>query len=156
MHLLIDDAMVWTGSGAPPFRGKVLSDGQRSAAVAPQAESVAAANGAERRDAAGRFLMPGLVEGHAHLVRRHAARPGRAAARDRALLTGQRAQALGAGRQRLPFTRQDPSRCRRARAIEQGDEGAPAVAARAHRLGGRATADACIWPGQFRHRRRWT
>jgi imidazolonepropionase-like amidohydrolase len=67
MRLLIDDAMVWTGSGAPPFRGKVLVEGQRITAVAPQAESVATANGADRLDAAGRFLMPGLVEGHAHL-----------------------------------------------------------------------------------------
>ena len=66
MPLLIDDAMIWTGTGAVPFRGKVLVEGERIAVVAPQAERVAA-NGAERIDAAGRFLMPGMVEGHAHL-----------------------------------------------------------------------------------------
>jgi len=66
MRLLIDDAMVWNGTGAAPFPGKVLIDGERIAAVAPQSASVAA-DGAERIDAAGKFLMPGLVEGHAHL-----------------------------------------------------------------------------------------
>ena len=66
MRLLIDGAMVWDGSGAKPFAGKVLIDGERIAAVAPQAENVAS-DGAERLDAAGKFLMPGMVEGHAHL-----------------------------------------------------------------------------------------
>ena len=66
MRQLIDGARVWDGTGAPPFPGKVLIDGERIAAVAPQAEAVAA-DGAERIDAAGMFLMPGLVEGHAHL-----------------------------------------------------------------------------------------
>src|SRR5436190_8966353 len=66
MRLLIDDAMVWNGTGAAPFPGKVLVDGERIAAVAPQSASVAA-DGAQRIDAAGKFLMPGLVEGHAHL-----------------------------------------------------------------------------------------
>ena len=66
MRLLIDDAMVWNGTGAAPFPGKVLIDGERIAAVAPQSASVPA-DGAERIDAAGKFLMPGLVEGHAHL-----------------------------------------------------------------------------------------
>jgi imidazolonepropionase-like amidohydrolase len=66
MRLLIDDAMVWNGTGAAPFPGKVLVDGERIAAVAPQSANVAA-DGAQRIDAAGKFLMPGLVEGHAHL-----------------------------------------------------------------------------------------
>ena len=66
MRLLIDDAMVWNGTGAAPFPGKVLIDGERIAAVAPQSANVAA-DGAQRIDAAGKFLMPGLVEGHAHL-----------------------------------------------------------------------------------------
>ena len=46
--------------------GKVLIDGERIVAVAPQAENVSS-DGAERLDAAGKFLMPGMVEGHAHL-----------------------------------------------------------------------------------------
>ena len=66
MRLLIEGAQVWNGSGDVPFLGKVLIDGERIAAVAPQAETLAA-DGAERIDAAGKFLMPGLVEGHAHL-----------------------------------------------------------------------------------------
>jgi imidazolonepropionase-like amidohydrolase len=67
MRLLIDGAMVWTGTGAPPFAAKVLIVGERIAAVVPQAEAIADAAGAERIDAAGKFLMPGMVEGHAHL-----------------------------------------------------------------------------------------
>jgi len=66
MRLLIDGAMVWDGTGAKPFAGKVLIEGERIAAVAPQAENVAS-DGAERLDATGKFLMPGMVEGHAHL-----------------------------------------------------------------------------------------
>jgi imidazolonepropionase-like amidohydrolase len=66
MRLLIDGAMVWDGTGAAPFPGKVLVDGERIVAVAPQSETVAS-NGAERIDATGKFLMPGMVEGHAHL-----------------------------------------------------------------------------------------
>src|SRR4051812_5410014 len=66
MRLLIEGAKVRNGSGAAPFLGKVLIEGERIAAVAPQAETLAA-DGAERIDAAGKFLMPGLVEGHAHL-----------------------------------------------------------------------------------------
>ncbi len=66
MRLLIDGARVWDGTGSPPFPGKVLVDGERIVTVATQAEKVEA-DGAERIDAAGKFLMPGLVEGHAHL-----------------------------------------------------------------------------------------
>ena len=66
MRLLIDGAMVWNGTGAPPFPGKVLIEGERIISVAPQSEALAA-DGADRIDAAGKFLMPGMVEGHAHL-----------------------------------------------------------------------------------------
>ena len=66
MRLLIDGAMVWDGTGAPPFPGKVLIEDDRIAVVAPRDENVAS-SGAERIDAAGKFLMPGMVEGHAHL-----------------------------------------------------------------------------------------
>ena len=66
MRLLIERALVWTGTGAPPFSGTVLVEGERITAVAPQSETVAA-DGAERIDAAGKFLMPGMIEGHAHL-----------------------------------------------------------------------------------------
>jgi imidazolonepropionase-like amidohydrolase len=66
MRLLIDGAKVWDGTGKPAFRGKVLIDGERIAAVAPQSETLAA-EGAERLDAGGKILMPGMVEGHSHL-----------------------------------------------------------------------------------------
>jgi imidazolonepropionase-like amidohydrolase len=66
VRLLVDGAMVWDGSGAKPFPGKILIEDARIAAVAPQAENLAA-SGAERIDAGGKFLMPGMVEGHAHL-----------------------------------------------------------------------------------------
>jgi imidazolonepropionase-like amidohydrolase len=54
------------GTGAPPFPSKVLVEGERIISVAPQSETLAA-DGADRIDAAGKFLMPGMVEGHAHL-----------------------------------------------------------------------------------------
>jgi imidazolonepropionase-like amidohydrolase len=66
-RLLIEHATVWDGSGAAPFPGQVLIEGERITAVAPATETVSAADGAERLDGHGRFLMPGLVEGHAHL-----------------------------------------------------------------------------------------
>jgi imidazolonepropionase-like amidohydrolase len=66
MRLLIEHATVWDGSGAVPFPGQVLVENDRIVAVAPKAEALAA-DGAERLDAGGKFLMPGLVEGHAHL-----------------------------------------------------------------------------------------
>lgn len=67
MRLLIEHATVWDGSGAAPFPGQVLIEGERIVALAPTNQTVAAAEGAERLDAGGKFLMPGLVEGHAHL-----------------------------------------------------------------------------------------
>jgi imidazolonepropionase-like amidohydrolase len=67
MRLLIGHVTVWDGSGAAPFPGQVLIEGERIVAVAPAAQPIGAADGAERLDAGGKFLMPGLVEGHAHL-----------------------------------------------------------------------------------------
>lgn len=67
MRLLIEHATVWDGSGTAPFPGQVLIEGERIVTVAPANQVVAAAEGAERLDAGGKFLMPGLVEGHAHL-----------------------------------------------------------------------------------------
>lgn len=67
MRLLIERATIWDGSGTAPFPGQVLVEGERIVAVAPAAESLSAADGAERLDGRGKFLIPGLVEGHAHL-----------------------------------------------------------------------------------------
>src|SRR5690349_6827236 len=66
MRLLIDNVRVWDGTGAPSFPAKVLIEGERIAAVTPQSEAMSA-DGSERIDGKGRFLMPGMVEGHSHL-----------------------------------------------------------------------------------------
>ena len=101
MRLLIEHATVWDGSGAAPFPGQVLIEGERIEAVAPAGQAVAAAEGAERLDAGGRFLMPGLVEGHAHLSFVDTPRGtalGELPPEDHALLTMDAArQLLGAG-----------------------------------------------------------
>ena len=60
--------IVITGTGAPAHGPvDIVIEGERIEAVAPAGQAVAAAEGAKRLDAGGRFLMPGLVEGHAHL-----------------------------------------------------------------------------------------
>jgi imidazolonepropionase-like amidohydrolase len=61
----IRNAMIWDGSGAAPFTGTVLVEDQRITAVMAEAEAHVP-DGAHDIDAAGRFLMPGMVEGHAH------------------------------------------------------------------------------------------
>jgi imidazolonepropionase-like amidohydrolase len=57
-------ARVWDASGAAPFDGDVLVDGNRVSAVSrtrlPRGDATVI-------EARGRTLMPGLVEGHAHL-----------------------------------------------------------------------------------------
>ena len=70
---LFRNANVIDGSGAAPFRGDVLVDGNRIAAVTPAGAAPTAADTARLAaaavvvDCAGRTLMPGLVEPHAHL-----------------------------------------------------------------------------------------
>jgi imidazolonepropionase-like amidohydrolase len=61
----IENARIWDGSGAEPFTGTVLIEGERIKAVMAASEAQVP-DGARRIEAAGRFLMPGLVEGHAH------------------------------------------------------------------------------------------
>lgn len=71
--LLIRNARIVDGTGALPTTPRdILVEGGRIAAIAPVgALDVAASRGAERDvlDAAGRFVMPGLVDLHAHLYR---------------------------------------------------------------------------------------
>ena len=63
--LLVPDA-VWDGTAAAPERGwVVLVEGNRIAAVGPAA--TIPATGAERIELSGTTLIPGLIEGHAHL-----------------------------------------------------------------------------------------
>lgn len=64
--VLFRGASIWDGSGAAAFPGDVLVEGGRIKAVAPAPERVAV-NGATVIEARGRTLMPGLVEGHAHI-----------------------------------------------------------------------------------------
>jgi imidazolonepropionase-like amidohydrolase len=63
---LFRNAAVLDGTGAAPFAGDVLVEGNRIAAVGP-AGTVATPPDAQAHDCAGATLMPGLVEPHAHL-----------------------------------------------------------------------------------------
>lgn len=65
--VLIKDAMVWDGSGKAAAPADVLVQGNRIKTIAWESGQLKA-DGATVVDAAGRTLMPGLVEGHAHLT----------------------------------------------------------------------------------------
>lgn len=68
-RILIANATIFPATGVETFTGDVLVDGNRIAAVTRSGEGAAAARPADARviDAAGKFLMPGMTEGHAHL-----------------------------------------------------------------------------------------
>ena len=70
---LIRNARVWDGSGAATYPADVLIEGERIRAVATQLGQLEAA-GSEVIEANGMTLMPGLVEGHAHITFINAAR----------------------------------------------------------------------------------
>src|SRR5207244_968057 len=63
---LFTNVSIIDGSGAEPFAGEVLVDGNRIKSVA-RGRGAVAAEGAERVDGGGATLMPGLVEAHAHI-----------------------------------------------------------------------------------------
>lgn len=63
--VIFRDVLVLDGTGAQPFAGDVLIDGNRIAAVGPT-DRVPSSDAAEEIDGAGATLMPGLVEAHAH------------------------------------------------------------------------------------------
>jgi len=71
---LFRNAMVLDGTGAPPFPGDVLVEGDRIAKIGPAAK-LAPTSGADIIDCAGATLMPGLVEPHTHLSFLDAATP---------------------------------------------------------------------------------
>ncbi|MBP2296434.1 N-acyl-D-amino-acid deacylase family protein [Azospirillum rugosum] len=73
MSILIRNARILDGTGAPWFPGDVLIEGERIAAVAPKLD----ANGAEVVDAAGRYLAPGFIDAHAHDDLIYLRQPGR-------------------------------------------------------------------------------
>jgi len=62
---LIRNARIFDGTGKTPFEGDLLVDGNRIGSVAPAGAGTPAADVVI--DAGGRFLMPGMTEGHAHL-----------------------------------------------------------------------------------------
>ena len=62
---LIANATIFDATGAKPFAGDLLVDGNRIAAVTPGGGSRAEAD--TTIDATGLFCMPGMTEGHAHL-----------------------------------------------------------------------------------------
>ncbi len=64
--LLLKNVTVLDGTGAEPYAGEVLVDGNRIKQVAKGAGSLAA-NGATEIDGDGATLMPGLVESHCHV-----------------------------------------------------------------------------------------
>jgi len=63
---LIANVAIFDGSGAAPFPGAVLVEGNRITKVAQGAERIDA-NGATLVDGGGATLMPGLIDAHAHL-----------------------------------------------------------------------------------------
>ena len=66
MKTLIRRGMVWDGTGAAPYVADVLVDGARIARIEREPGRPTAGD-AQSIDARGLTLMPGLVEGHAHL-----------------------------------------------------------------------------------------
>jgi imidazolonepropionase-like amidohydrolase len=67
MATLFTNVSILDGSGAPPFPGSVLIEGERIAAVVP-APATPVATGARIVDGRGATLMPGLIEAHSHLT----------------------------------------------------------------------------------------
>jgi imidazolonepropionase-like amidohydrolase len=65
--ILFTNSRIFDGSGAPPFAGEVLVDGNRIAAVARSGAERLSRDNVKVVDAAGATLMPGLTEAHAHL-----------------------------------------------------------------------------------------
>ncbi len=66
-RILFRNTRVWDGSGTASYPADVLVEGERIRAVATQLGQLEAA-GAEVIEANGMTLMPGLVEGHAHIT----------------------------------------------------------------------------------------
>lgn len=63
---LVSGARIFTAAGDDVFTGDVLIDGNRIAAVSREPGSISAGD-AQVINAAGRFLMPGMTEGHGHM-----------------------------------------------------------------------------------------
>jgi imidazolonepropionase-like amidohydrolase len=72
-RILFRNCRVWDGSGAASFPADVLVDGERIRTIATDRGQLDA-SGADVIEANGMTLMPGLVEGHAHITFINAAR----------------------------------------------------------------------------------
>ena len=68
--VLFTNALIFDGSGDLPFKGEVLVQGNRISRVTRSGSGVRSApvGGVTMVDAAGAFLMPGLVEAHTHFA----------------------------------------------------------------------------------------
>lgn len=64
--ILITNAQIFDGTGGPAFAGDLLVEGNGIRSVTPAGELASTAADLTI-DAGGRFLMPGMTEGHAHL-----------------------------------------------------------------------------------------
>ncbi|HXU58144.1 MAG TPA: amidohydrolase family protein, partial [Verrucomicrobiae bacterium] len=65
-RVMFRGAMVWDGSGADAFPADVLVEGKRIRTIAKTLGQLSA-EGATVIDGRGKTLLPGLVEGHAHI-----------------------------------------------------------------------------------------
>lgn len=68
MRTLIRHAQIFDGSGKPSQLGSVLVEGDRISAVAYSDDALSGSSADIVIDAAGKTLMPGMVESHAHLT----------------------------------------------------------------------------------------
>jgi imidazolonepropionase-like amidohydrolase len=64
---ILRDVMVFDGTGAAPIRGTVVVDGEYIAQVLPYDMPVETRREDRIIEGGGRFLMPGMVEAHAHI-----------------------------------------------------------------------------------------
>ena len=64
--VLFKNVNVLDCTGAPPYAGQVMVEGNRIKAVAPQGSAIPA-EGARVVDGGGATLMPGLIESHSHI-----------------------------------------------------------------------------------------
>ncbi|MFM7380439.1 MAG: amidohydrolase family protein, partial [Bacteroidota bacterium] len=64
--ILITNARIFDATGADPFNGEVLIDGNRITQVRRGSSGAIPSSAGQVIDAAGAFLMPGMTEAHTH------------------------------------------------------------------------------------------